>query len=43
MQMLDHVKNLVKRVDCFTQNSDVASDPGGVFVPKKCEFRTHAN
>lgn len=42
MQMLDHVRNLVKSVDCFTQSGDVASHSGGVFVPKKCEFRTYA-
>lgn len=43
MQMLDHVGNLVKRVDCLTQNGDVASDSGGVYVPEKCEFGTYAN
>ncbi|KAJ8789282.1 hypothetical protein J1605_021809 [Eschrichtius robustus] len=41
--MLDHVKNLVKRVDCFTQKRDVSSDSDGTFVPEKCEFRTYAN
>lgn len=41
--MLDLAKNLVKSVDCLTQNGDVAFDSGGVFVPKKCEFRMYAN
>ena len=43
MQMLDHAKNLVKKMDCFIQKRDVASDPGGTFVPEECEFRTYAN
>lgn len=43
MQVLNHAKNLVKRMDCFIQKRDVASDPGGPFVPEKCEFRTYAN
>lgn len=43
MQMLDHVRNLVKSMDCITQSGDMASDPGGLFTPKKCELRTYAN
>lgn len=43
MQVLEHAKNLVKRMDCFVQKRDVASDPGGTFVPEKCEFRTYAD
>ena len=43
MQVLNHAKNLVKRMDCFIQKRDVASDPGGPFVPEKCEFRTYAS
>lgn len=43
MQMLDHVKTLVKSVDCLTQDGDVASDCGGIFVPKKCEFGRYAD
>lgn len=41
--MLDHAKDLVRRVDCLPQNGDVASDSGGVFAPKRCEFRMYAN
>lgn len=26
----------------LAQKRDVASDPGGAFVPEKCEFRTYA-
>lgn len=26
-----------------TEKRDVASDPGGAFVPEKCEFRTYAD
>ncbi|GAB1302339.1 Lipase member M [Apodemus speciosus] len=43
MPMLDHVRNLVKSMDCFTQSGDMASDSGSVFTPKKCELGTHAN
>lgn len=43
MQVLDHVRNLVKSMDCFTQSGDMASDPGGLFTPTKCELRTYAN
>lgn len=43
MKMLNHVKNLVKRTDYFSQNGVVASDSGGDFFPKKFEFRTYAN
>lgn len=42
MRMLDHVRNL-KSMDCFTQSGDVASDSGGVFLSKQCEFGTYAN
>lgn len=41
--MLDHVRNLVKSMECFTQSGDMASDSGSVFTPKKCELGTHAN
>lgn len=43
MQMLDHVRNLVKSMECFTPSGDMAPDPAGLFTPKKCELGTYAN